>query len=78
MNFMAFILPLSANWNNIRLLIEKWLTENKMYINTETTKALLITGKMLRHKLSEDTATLKLSLDATNIDQLSHDKLPWV
>ena len=49
-----------------------------MYINNETTKALLVTGKMLQHKLSEDTATLKLRLDATNIDQLSHDKLPWV
>ena len=46
-----------------------------MYINTEQTKALLVTGKRLQHKLSEETATLKLRLDATNIDQLSHDKL---
>ena len=47
-----------------------------MYINTEKTKALLVTGKRLQHKLSEETATLKLRLDATNIDQLSHQKLP--
>ena len=77
--------PLSADWNNITSLtralsndlenIEKWSTENKMYINTEQTKALLVTGKRLQHKLSEETATLKLRLDATNIDQLSHHKL---
>ena len=76
---------MSANWNNITSLtqalsndlenIEKWSTENKMYINTEKTKALLVTGKWLQHKLSEETATLKLHLDANNIDQLSHHKL---
>ena len=76
---------MSADWNNITSLtralsndlenIEKWSTENKMYINTEKTKALLVTGKRLQHKLSEETATLKLRLDATNIDQLSHHKL---
>ena len=52
-------LSLSANWNNITSLtqalsndlenIEKWSTENKMYINTEKTKALLVTGKRLQH-----------------------------
>ena len=46
-----------------------------MYINTEKTEALLVTGKRLQHKLSEETATLKLRLDANNIDQLSHRKL---
>ena len=38
-------------------------------------KRLLVTGKRLQHKLFEETATLKLRLDATNIDQLSHHKL---
>ena len=46
-----------------------------MYINTEKTKALLVTGKKLQHKLSEETATLKLRLDATNIGRLSHHTL---
>ena len=78
-------MSLSANWNNITSLtralsndlenIEKRSTENKMYINTEKTKVLLVTGKRLQHKLSEETASLKLRLDATNIDQLSHHKL---
>ena len=31
-------------------------------------KRLLVTGKRLQHKLCEETATLKLRLDATNID----------
>ena len=58
-------LSLSANWYNITSLtqalsndlqnIEKWSTENKMYINTEKTKALLVTGKRLQHKLCEET-----------------------
>ena len=79
-------LCVSANWNNITSLtqalsndlenIEKWSTENKMYINTEKTKTLLVKGKSLQHQLCvEETATLKLRLDATNVDQLSHDKL---
>ena len=47
---------LSASWNNITFLfqalsndsenIEKWSTENKMYFNTEKTKALLVTEKV--------------------------------
>ena len=70
-------LSLSANWNNITSLtqalsndlenIEKWSTENKMYINTEKTKALLVTGKRLQHKVSEETATLKLRLQTQQI-----------
>ena len=54
-------LPLSANWKNITSLtkalsndlqnIEKQSTENTMYISTKETKALLVTGKRLQHKL---------------------------
>ena len=36
---------------------------------------MAVTGKRLQHKLSEETASLQLRLDATNIDQLSHHKL---
>ena len=36
---------------------------------------MVVTGKRLQHKLSEETASLQLRLDATNIDQLSHHKL---
>ena len=53
--------------------MEKWSAENKMFINTEKTKALL--GKRLQYKLTEETASLQPRLDATNIDQLSRHKL---
>ena len=80
-------LSLSANWNNITSLtkalsndlenIEKWSTENKMYINTMKTKAfnLLVTRKRLQHKLRMETASLQLHLNATNINQILHHKL---
>ena len=78
-------LPLSANWNNITSLtkalsndlenIKKWSTENTMYINTEETKALLVTGKRLQHKLCVETASLQLRHNTTNITQISHHKL---
>ena len=74
------MLTLRAIWNNITYLtqalsndlenIEKWLTEKKMYINTEKTKALLITGKRFQHQLSAETATLQLLFNATNIEQI--------
>ena len=50
-------------------------TENTMYINTEETKALLVSGKRLQHKLHVATASLQLCLNATNITQISHHKL---
>ena len=74
-------LSLSANWTLTQALssdlenFEEWSTKNKMYINTEKTEALLVTGKRLQHKLSEETTSLNLCLDGTNIDQLSHHKL---
>ena len=78
-------LSLSANWNDITCLtkalsndlenIEKRSTENTMYINTEETKALLVTGKRLQHKLHVETASLQLCLNTTNITQISHHKL---
>ena len=46
-----------------------------MYINTEETKALLVTGERLQHKLHVETASLQLCVNATNITQISHYKL---
>ena len=46
-----------------------------MYINTEKTTALLVTEKRLQHKISEETTSVNLCLDGTNIDQLSHHQL---
>ena len=65
-------LSLSVNWNNITSLINalsnyleniaKWCTKNKMYINTENTKALLVTGNRLQHKLRVETQAYKYAL----------------
>ena len=65
---MNYPQSLSANWNNITFFtqalsndlenIEKWSTEKK-------TKVSLVARKRLQHKFSEETATLKLCLDAT-------------
>ena len=45
-----------------------------MNINTEKTKALPATAKRLQHKLCAETGSLQLHLNATNIDQISHQK----
>ena len=55
--------------------IAKWCTENKMYINTENTKALLVTGNRLQHKLRVEKASSQICLNATNINQILHHKL---
>lgn len=70
-------LSLGANWNNITSFsqafsndlenIEKWSTENKMYINTKKTKAPLVTGKRLEHKLSEKTTKSFISSLQNNL-----------
>ena len=46
-----------------------------MYINTEKTKALLVTRKRIQHKLRAETASLQLHLNSTNINQILHHKL---
>ena len=68
-------LSLHTNWNHITSLtkalsndlenIKKWSTENKMYINTEKTKALFVTGKRLQYKLRMETESLQLHLNTT-------------
>ena len=51
------------------------LLKTKLYINTEKTKVLLVTGKRLQHELRVETASLQLHLNATNMKQILHHKL---
>ena len=54
-------LSLSSNWKTLPLLnqslpqdlseVERWDRENKMYMNKQKTKALLVTGKRLRKRM---------------------------
>ena len=46
-----------------------------MYLKIEKTTGLLVTGKRIQHELSEETKSLSLCLEGTNIDQLSHHKI---
>ena len=54
-------LSLSSNWKTLPLLnqslpqdlseVERWDRENKMYMNKQKNKALLVTGKRLRKRM---------------------------
>ena len=78
-------LSLSTNWNDISSLTdllskdledtEKWSRQNKMFINIEKTKSMLITGKRLRHKLPPDSTDLQIQLHNTDIEQVTNHKL---
>ena len=58
-------LSLSSNWKTLPLLNqslsqdlsekERWDRENKMYMNMQKTKALLVTEKRLRKRMIQDT-----------------------
>ena len=61
-------LSLSSNWKTLPLLnqslsqdlneVERWARENKMYLNMQKTKALLVTGKRLRKRMVQDPGKL--------------------
>ena len=58
-------LSLSSNWKTLPLLnqslsqdlseVERWARENKMYMNMQNTKVLLVTGKRLRKRMVQGT-----------------------
>ena len=76
----------SSNWKTISSLnqtfsddlaeIERWATGNKMYINTQKTKALLVTGKRLRRPMDLDSGKLGVVTDTAEVEQVeSHKRL---
>ena len=50
--------------------------KTELYINTKKTKALLVMEKRLQPTLRVETAILQLHLNATNINEILHHKLP--
>ena len=56
--------------------INEWSAQNRMIINTDKTKSILITGKRIENNLpSADTSiALAIKLDDTQIDQASCQK----
>ena len=76
----------SAHFSNISLLseilnsdlraLDKWSTQNKMFINTTKTKAMLVTGKRIPAKLDpEANQSLRLQIANTHINCVTSQKL---
>ena len=55
---------------------ERWARGNKMYVNTQKTKALLVTGKHLRRRMDQHSGKLEVVTDTAEIEQVvSHKPL---
>ena len=81
-------LSASAHWTDIPTVVQdinndlekisEWSTRNRMIINTDKTKSLLVTGKRLEKKILEsdnENLALAVKLGNTQIDQVSCQKL---
>ena len=75
----------SSNWKTIQSLnqalsldlckVERWASENKMYMNMQKTKALLVTGKRLRKRIVQDSGNLEVKTDYAEIVNVKNHKL---
>jgi len=75
----------SSNWKTIQSLnqtfsldlreVERWARENKMYMNMQKTKALLVMGKRLRKRIVQDSGKLVVKGDNTEIENFVNQKL---
>ena len=73
-------LSLSSTWKIIQSLnqlltldlneVERWARENKMYMNMQKTKALLVTGKRLQKRIVQDSGKLEVKTDNAIIKPL--------
>ena len=78
-------LSYNANWKDIASLSEKiksdlnnlkkWSVRNRIFINTEKTKAMLVKGKRLKKKLVPDQPQFEVCLNGTRVDEVSSHKL---
>ena len=77
-------LSFKANWKDIASLSEKiesdlnnlkkWSIRNRMFINLEKTKAMLVKGKRLQKKLVPDQPQFEVYLNGTRVDEVSSHK----
>ena len=76
------ILSANMHWTDIPSMVQdinsdlddinEWSAQNRMIINTDKTKFILITGKRVENKLPSDTSiALAIKPDDTQIDQVS-------
>ena len=79
------MIPPCSNWKTISSLnqtfsddlaeIERWARGNKMYINTQKKKALLVTRKRLQRRMDQDSGKLEVVTDTAEIEQVASHKL---
>ena len=83
---MIPLLSSSSNWKTISSLnqtlsddlavIERWARGNKMYVNRQKTKALLVMGKHLWRRMDQDSGKLEVVTGTAEIEQVvSHKPL---
>ena len=78
-------LSLSSNWKTLPLLnqslsqdlseVDRWARENKMCMNMQKSKALLVTRKRLQKRMVQDTGKLEVKTDKEEIEQVANHKL---
>ncbi|CAB3982361.1 Hypothetical predicted protein [Paramuricea clavata] len=78
-------LSASTQWTNIPSMVQdlkkdldsicNWSINNKMVINTEKTKSMLVTGKRLRKKIPDEHLQMDLALGSTTVSQVESQKL---
>jgi hypothetical protein len=55
--------------------VYNWARANKLHLNSSKTKTMLITGKRLKAKLSENDRCLCVAANDVKLDQTNHTKL---
>ena len=73
----------SASWENISHInhalnqdlkrLAEWSAHNKMFINTQKTKSMLVTGKRLRNKVAS--LSINVNLNGNSIENVTDFKL---
>lgn len=72
-----------TTWENVSHLVDalnqdlkrldEWSAQKKMFINTEKTESMLVTGKRLRNFVAS--SSIDVNLDVRNIEQVTDFKL---
>jgi len=75
-----------SSWENVPHLtqvlnqdlkrLDEWSARNKMFINSQKTKSMLVTGKRLRNLVAS--TSIDVSLTGSNIEHVTDFKLLWI
>jgi len=59
-------------------VVKRWARDDKMYMNMQRTKALLVTGKRLRKRIVQDSGKLVVKRDNAEIENVNHKLLGMI